>query len=228
MRRMIPLAFFLLAACGGGARSTDAVNPDPDMRAASRSQASPAIVLDWNAIAADVIVTQNARPPFTSYYYLAMTHVATYDAVNAIGGTGGRYQPLVVTLGEREGASREAAAISAAYQTLIGLPLTQASKDYATGKYNEALAAIKDGTHKTNGIAVGAEVATALLAAYPAAIPPSTYTLLPPGPGVWEPVPPSFGIAAPGFARMKPSLDGPPFTIPAGASARTHQRDVHR
>jgi hypothetical protein len=200
---MVAPVAVLLTSCGA--------EPPADSAAARvklQVRSGSAIVLEWNDTGAAVI--SQGRPPFIGYYYLAMMDVAMYDASNATGGSGGRYAPFAVDLGEVEDASREAAVISAAYNTLLGLPLTDPQRATVTTKYDESLSTVDDSDRKTNGIAVGERVAAGVLAAFPPTIPPSTYTVLPPGPGVWEPTPPMFSIAAPGFARMTPFLMSSP------------------
>jgi hypothetical protein len=78
------------------------------------------------------------------------------------------------------------------------IPAQQASFD---AKYASSLASIPDGSPKTNGIAIGQSVATAIIALRSAdgstAIVPYTPGT---GPGVWQPTPPAFLAAK--LARM--------------------------
>jgi hypothetical protein len=91
---------------------------------------------------------------------LAYVHTAIYDAVNGIDG---RFTPYAVTPSSvPPGSSKEAAAIAAAYTVLIArLPPQSAS---LTLDYNSKLATLPDGPGKTNGIAIGVEVANGILA----------------------------------------------------------------
>src|SRR5688572_18295007 len=115
------------------------------------------VVADWDRVATDVLL---ANPTAHSFIHLAMTHVAIYDAVNAIDG---RYSVYAIhPQASTSGASREAAAAAAGYFLLSSLfPGQQGLLDTA---YNTSLAAIPDGTAETKGIAVGKEVAERIIA----------------------------------------------------------------
>src|SRR5262245_34081650 len=102
------------------------------------------VVADWDRVATDVLLANPAAHPFT---HLAMTHVAIYDAVNAIDG---RYSVYAIRpQADTSGASREAAAAAAGYFLLSSLfPGQQGLLDTA---YSTSLAAIPDGTAETKG-----------------------------------------------------------------------------
>src|SRR5690242_12164247 len=73
------------------------------------------VVSDWNTTATTVILNKGAQ----SAIHLAMVHVAIYDAVNSVER---RYRTYAITpTAPTTGASKEAAAASAAYNLLITL-----------------------------------------------------------------------------------------------------------
>jgi len=151
------------------------------------------VVTDWNQIGITAMVSAG-RGQAPMYPDLAYEHIAIYDAVNAIDG---RYTPFAVQPSSvPAGASDEAAAISAAYTVLITIYPTQAG--YLNAQYAASLAAIPDGTPKTDGINLGHNVALAFLASRADdgrdAIVPFVFHS---GPGAW--VPPAPGITAPNF-----------------------------
>ena len=151
--------FALLAACGGG--GGDDASPPMVIQADT-----PNTVSRWNEIATTTITQPNAAtgtPEEMSSNYafdLATLHVAMYDAVIAIAGG---YTPFLVTpTTSTSGASQEAAAIAAAYNVLKGL--FPARTAIYQGTYDSMLAAIPNGSAKTLGVAIGAEVAAGVLA----------------------------------------------------------------
>ncbi len=115
------------------------------------------VVGDWNLTSQQAVL---ASPGTSGSLNAAYMHVAIYDAVNAIDG---RYSVFAVRpAANPHGASKEAAAASAAYRTLLGLhPAQTAMLDTA---YAASLAAVPNGPAKTKGIEIGEEVAAAWLA----------------------------------------------------------------
>jgi hypothetical protein len=114
------------------------------------------VVLDWNEIMVATLAGQN---PFVESRIAAITHLAVFEAVNAVTG---RYRPYLGTISAPEGASAEAAAIAAAHAVLVHyVPGKAIDLDTARAA---SLAAIPDGQPKEDGIAVGAEAAAALIA----------------------------------------------------------------
>src|SRR5262245_62128495 len=73
------------------------------------------VVQDWNAHALAATNTQN---PFLQARSIAIVQLAVFEAVNAV--IGG-YEPYVGLASAPGGASVDAAAIEAAYRTLLGL-----------------------------------------------------------------------------------------------------------
>jgi hypothetical protein len=126
-----------------------------------------------------------------------------YDAVNAIDG---RYSVFAVRpQSSARGASKEAAAATAAYRVLLGAYPDQATRLDAA--YEASLATVPNGPAKTKGVAVGTEVAEAWLAlragdGREAVVP---YEFEPAAPGVYQRTPPAFPNAfAPWLAKMRP------------------------
>jgi hypothetical protein len=173
-------------------------------------------VTDWNAIA----ITQaraSTAPGATSAsgtgLYVAYSQLAVYNAVNAIDG---RFQPYKYTITAAPGASADAAAIEAAYRVLLYLLPDRAVP--LTTSYNASLAAIPDGTAKSNGQLVGQASATALIAlrtgdgrgvtwlySFPAS----------PVPGVWILTPGTSAPATPWVGQMLPfTFDSPDQFLP--------------
>jgi hypothetical protein len=157
-------------------------------------------VRDWNLHALNALVVPSDAPepgagqtPPVSLLHLAMVHGAIYDAVNAIDGG---YQPYLPDLQPASpSASVDAAVATAAHDVLVGLvtdpPMPEEVATRIDGLYEEALATIPDGTDKTDGIAIGAAAAAAMLAAraddgryVPFAHPEGDQ------PGEWRPAPP--------------------------------------
>jgi hypothetical protein len=121
------------------------------------SAASSDVVLEWNALTTTTILA--APNPFAQARFGAITQLAVFEAVNAATGD---YEPYLGTIHAPDGASAEAAAVAASYAVLINyFPASAATLDPARAK---SLAAIADGTAKTDGIAVGVAVAAAMIA----------------------------------------------------------------
>ncbi|HEY7213280.1 MAG TPA: vanadium-dependent haloperoxidase [Thermoanaerobaculia bacterium] len=116
------------------------------------------VVLDWNGVLLNAIRTDKTPPPKASRA-MAIVNVSMFDAVNGI--LGG-FTPYHVTASSPAGASPEAAAAAAAHKALVALfPAQQATFDAALAT---SLAAVPDGSAKTNGIAWGESVASQILA----------------------------------------------------------------
>jgi hypothetical protein len=117
-------------------------------------------VTDWNAVASQVLLN-TGRGNANGVIDMAYVHIAIYDAVNAIDGE--PYSVFAVRpTSVPPGASAEAATVEAAYRVLIDRFPTQSI--YLTNQYTASLATIPDGQSKTDGIAVGYEVAALFLA----------------------------------------------------------------
>jgi hypothetical protein len=143
----------------------------------------------WSDIAARVAVAPPQSRAGLAQIDLAYVHIAVYDAVNAIDG---RYSVFAVRpTTNPQGASMEAAAAAAAHTTLKWLFPSPGAAAFVDAAYASYLLGIPDGTAKTRGIAVGTEVADALIALRAgdgrnAQVP---YTLGAPLPGVYQQTP---------------------------------------
>ena len=169
------------------------------------------VVLQWNQIA------YNRMPggsPFPTLRYMATIQLAVFEAVNSITG---KYQPYLGTINAPAGANPDAAAIVAARDTLTGFFGQSASLDALR---DASLAAIPDGQAKTDGIAVGAAAAAAMLAnrTGDGSAPPLFYT--PPNSDVyqWQVTPGPCASTGAGVFRHWPNLR--PFGIASSSQFR--------
>lgn len=140
-------------------------------------------VLEWNSIMVNTTAGQN---PFFQARFAAITQLAVFEAVNAIDK---RYQPYLGTITAPAGASREAAAVTAAY-TVLENYFPGAASTLQTA-YATSLAGIPDGSAKQNGITVGQAAAAALIALRTGdgSTPPQFYHPTSSAPGEWQPTP---------------------------------------
>jgi hypothetical protein len=200
-------------------------------------------VIDWSNEARRAIVPAGPggifgsenygnKFPGEAAVYLGIVHAAIYDAAVAIEGG---YEPYAITLIAPPDTSSAAAIATAAHHTLIGLQpplgLTPAQQAILDGDYANYLAAIPDGTAKTNGIAVGEQVAAAVVALRANDGRERNPTLgdlnpPPPGPGVWErnpgnPLPPVLGLRLPGITPL--ALESASQFRPDGPNALTSE-----
>jgi hypothetical protein len=151
------------------------------------SPASPGenAVTAWSRIAESAITV--GRPPASSQVLAGMVHAAIYDAVAA---TEGGLEPFLASPLAESGASPEAAVATAAHDILVvRIPAQAGTVD---AQYTAFMSAIPNGSAKTDGTALGAEVAAEILAlrandGFDNVVP---FVQPPPGPGVWEPTPP--------------------------------------
>jgi hypothetical protein len=171
-------------------------------------------VIQWNSVFLNAVQTTGKNgaagtPPPLQTRDLAILNTAIYDAVNAIDRTHKPYLVNDISASEAAGASKEAAAVQAAHDTLVAVFTdsrfspsqfypNQGIRDTLKATFDEqlqrSLAAIPNGDAKTKGIAIGGKVAQEILAnrvndgAATAQVP---YT---PGKGFgdWQPTPPDF------------------------------------
>jgi hypothetical protein len=117
------------------------------------------VVIQWNSILLNAIQASGTAPPLAARNQ-AIVQAAVFDAVNAIDRG---YKPYLVNISASEaaGASKEAAAVEAAYQTLVNLFPNQ--KTTFDEQRQRSLAEIPDGTAENNGIAIGQKVAQQIL-----------------------------------------------------------------
>jgi hypothetical protein len=148
---------------------------------AGNAKADP--VSDWNAV---MLATVGGQSPFAQARYAAITHLAVFEAVNAITGD---YEPYLGTVTASPWASAEAAAVAAAYRVLATyFPASLTTLDAARAS---SLGSIPNGSAKDAGIAVGEAAANAMitLRADDGSAPPEFY--VPPSftPGEWQVTP---------------------------------------
>jgi PAP2 superfamily len=218
--------------------------------ASTASSFSAGPVLDWSTEARRAIVPPSAGPenfgnkfPGEAGVYMGIVHVAIYDAAVAIEGG---YKPYAIQLTAPPDTSAAAAIATAAHHTLVGLQpalgLTPTQQGILDGDYAAYLAAIPDGTAKTNGITIGEQVAAAVLALRAndgREKNPTLADLNPPAPGagVWQPDPtrPVLGLRLPGIrplaltsaSQFRP--DGPnPLTSPEYADDLNQVKELGR
>jgi hypothetical protein len=189
----LALAVTAVAATAQATSGTSATASEPPDCLAT--PAAPATmgnaVTDWNQIAQTAIVTPPPpgappRPPGSSLVLEGIVQAAIYDATVAIEGS---YEPFIASPTVSTPASTAAAIAKAACEVLLARVPDQSAS--IAGQYDAYLAAIPDGPAKDNGIAVGQDVAEAILAwragdGFDNIIP---WVQPPPGPGVFEPFP---------------------------------------
>lgn len=170
------------------------------------TEAKADVVTDWSEIANTVIVTNAKRAPAAAIVDMAYVHAAIYDSVNAIDR---RYTTYAVTPAAipSPNTSKKAAAATAAYKILVALFPEQES--FLTSTYTTYLQSIPESNMKTEGVALGNEIAAKLMLSRAndgreAAVPftPSA------GAGNWQPTPPTFAPTplTPWVAKMRPFL----------------------
>lgn len=186
--------------------------------AARPAQAADAVT-DWNAIMQATVSSTNALAQARTG---SIVQLAVFEAVNAITGD---YQPYLGTIAAPQGASPDAAAIAAAYRTLV--TLQPGSATALNAARDASLAAIPDGPGKTDGIAVGEAAAAALLAARASdgASQAATFPYTPgTEPGDWQPTPPANAAAfLPGWGQVVPfgMESGSQFRLPPPPALHT-------
>ncbi len=168
--------------------------------AALETAAGQNAVTDWNniAITAALAANQTTSPGSNtqpgSMLYLAYVHLAVFDAVNAIDH---RYRSYGPDISASDTASEAAATVEAAYRMCLYLFPDQAAA-LAT-QYTTSMAAIPDGTDKTDGMQAGLAAANSIIALRTGdgrgASVPYTWPSIPTA-GVWIPTPPAFAAPA--------------------------------
>jgi hypothetical protein len=156
----------------------------------------------------------------------AIVEAAVFDAANGIGG---RYAPIHVSPAGPVGASRDAAAVQAAYATLVQLyPAQKATLDAKRATSLTSIGTRESTAAIASGTAWGQTVADAILAwrstdGFTPAPPPFVGGT---GVGQWRPTPPGFAPGAgPQFAYMTPwVIDSPSEFRPAGPPALMSDR----
>ena len=111
---------------------------------ATASAGDPAVISDWNAIAATTLAGDTTKQPVEDILYMGFVQAAVY---NAVVGVEGRYAPYRFHAHAPRGASAQAAAVAAAHKVLVTyVPSAQAALD---ADYAASLAQIPDGKAKT-------------------------------------------------------------------------------
>ena len=216
MRRVKFIACALLVAAAIGGVTTGSANPPP---------AGPpdTYVKDWDAIGTQAFSAAGLTPA-EGHVIFAYVAIAVYDSVMAIEGG---YRPFAVDVDAPDGASAQAAVAAAAHRILVHyLPAQQLT--ILDPAYTASLATISDGQAKTDGVAVGEDVAAQLIALragdgfrapMPPYVPPN-----PPVPGKWIPTAPTTPIGL-YLGEMEPfSLDSADQFRPAGPPALHSKR----
>jgi len=188
------------------------VHAKPTTRTLSKAAAitSDAVVLEWNEIAINAILPNG--PPFTAARFMTIVQLAVFEAVNSISG---KYQPYLGTVSAPAGASQEAAAIVASHDTLVFyFPAQTAALD---ARRDTSLLAIPDSQSKTDGMAVGAAAAAAMIAnrTNDGSAPPLVYIPTTSDPYEWQITPGCTG----GVFRHWPNLR--PFAIESSSQFRS-------
>ena len=116
------------------------------------------VIMDWNA-KADAIGAEKQLVNVPNVRGQAMMHLAVFEALNAIER---RYQPYKLSLTADRATSKEAAAVSAAYEVLVSLHPDQ--KAGLNTLLTTSLAAIPDGEAKSKGIELGKQAAAGMIA----------------------------------------------------------------
>jgi hypothetical protein len=168
------------------------------------------VVLDWNVTMFQTLAGQN---PFATARYAAITHLAVFEAVNAITE---RYEPYLGTISAPDGASVDAAAAAAAHGVLRAyFPARAAALDAALAL---SLANIPSGQAKDDGVTVGAAAAAAMVArrGNDGAATPTIYVPASTEPGQWQPTPSCLTAGGTNFHWR----DVTPFGVPAISAFR--------
>jgi hypothetical protein len=166
-------------------------------------------VTEWNVIA----LNATALPPnsILQSRALAIVHAAIYDAVRAVEPTRGAY---AVEIGAPAGTSIEAAVVAAAHAALARV--APAQRSMLDAALNLSLAKIADGHGKTDGIALGTQIAERIVALRASDGADAQATFAPrPGVGLYQPTPPQslpailpqWGAVTPFVLRSRTGLD---------------------
>jgi hypothetical protein len=133
-----------------------------------------------------MIATVSTQNPFAQSRFAAITHLAMFEAVNAVTQD---YEPYLGTVVAPDGASAEAAAIAAAHRVLSTyFPTSASALDAARAA---ALGTVPDGKAEDDGIEVGEAAAAAMIGdrANDGSAPPQFHLPSTANPGEWLPTP---------------------------------------
>ncbi len=145
------------------------------------------VVTEFNALLLDAIRNESTSPPLAARN-LAILHTAIYDAINAVELT---REPYFVSLPAPPGASKEAAAVGAAYECLGELyPSQIAAFDAALSRFLTNTPATQN---RADGLMLGEETALEILSWRSADGSSTTVPYIPGAePGDWRRTPPFF------------------------------------
>ena len=178
---------------------------------ARRALTGQQIVTMWNAVTVDTVVVDAGKANVEAFYWFAIEQAAVY---NAVVGITRRFELYRWDVTSPTTASPRAAAAKAAHTILLHyFPASQARLDAALA---ESLASVPNGLAKSQGVEYGRRAAMHIIElrtedGYNAVVPYEK----PPGPGVWEPTPPSL---TPFFGTWLAELE--PFMIDAPTQFR--------
>jgi hypothetical protein len=188
-------------------------------RVQQRHDADPNAVLYWSQVAESTISV--ARPPASSEVLNGLVHAAIYDATVSVEG---EYEPFAVSIRRAGPTSVDAAIAATARGVLVVRVPGQASA--VESAYASFLEGIPEGAAKTNGIRLGRAVAGAYIAlrsddGFDNVV---QWVQPPPGPGVFEPIPPGSTPIDIKLQQVRPlSFDDPARFRPGGPnSLRSH------
>jgi hypothetical protein len=159
----------------GGQSFTEGTTPWLAIASGSATLSAGNSVEQWDQLAADTVVKAGTTQ-LEGFQYMAYVSGAVYNAVISIQGGYKSWGPKIKPAAA---ASANAAAIEAAYETLVHyfpVPRAAGSPDLDAA-YTESLAAIANGSAKTNGIdlaATGARAGSRTLAADAAGVSAAT------------------------------------------------------
>jgi PAP2 superfamily protein len=188
--------------------------------------AKPNVVIDWNHTMLATLAAANVPAP-PAVRYAAIVQAAVFDAVNGIDR---RYTPIHVAPAAPRGASRQAAAVAAAYTALVSLFSAQTlSLDAARAASMASLAGDDDSQSIARGVQWGTTVANQIVTwrstdGFSATL--GTYPIVN-APGHWQPTPPAFSTN-PVFRTLAittpVAMTSPSEFRPAGPPALTSAR----
>jgi hypothetical protein len=195
---------------------------------AAPAVASADVITSWNRTFVDALEATQPPPP-VAHRSSAIVASSVFDAVN---GVARQFTPVHVAPAAPHGASRAAAAVAAAHESLIALfPSQQAMLD---ARYADSLAELGSTPFVQRGLAWGTHVADEILAwrandGFTAVLPPYVASTLP---GRWQPTPPTFGPPLfRQFAQMTPfALASPgqfPLPGPPPLTSARYARDLN-
>jgi PAP2 superfamily len=170
----------------------------------------PAVITEWNTIAARTIFTENLTPIPSSALYFGFVSIAVHDAVVAIEGG---YEPYIEQRGSRN-ASSEAAAATAAFRVLRHY--FPASAENLRADYRATLADLPRGDAIERGKQVGEMAADQVIRSRRKDGRNATVPLVVDlAPGVWRPTPDAFApMAVSWLGFVRPLLLDSPTQIP--------------